>query len=424
MRHPHLLSAWFLPALLVAQDAPRVVAVPARVELPAPGANLLLEVETTTVPDAIWLAVDRAAQDRVALVAAGERRFQLNLAAPAVADLLPAGRDHGELVVFARHGEAVVASTPIGWQRAAAGGPARLRCIVRERGAPARRLEPGASVWLDPARLEQLELEGAGQRQSTAVARLAEVDLPLARQAATGTWTLAPTAALRERMHDGAGFTVEVRVGATTEAFTFRCVPAALDLPDGAATFSMLQRARAFVPGSREWLEVRIDDITAGSVQFALVTATGTPVVPAQALRERDHVAFALGDQQYVLAVQRLVNVLVGDDHAEFVVQPAAAFRPDRIGELLRAVETSDAVFVREGKDYAGEAAAQFLRAKLAAHRGPAPTVDEFVDRVASVSSRNGEPYQVRRADGTVLPMRDWLRAELQRIDAAAAKPR
>jgi hypothetical protein len=411
-------------AALPAQDGLRIVQVPEQVRLPAAGTNLLLEVEAATDPTAVWLAVDGAAQDRVPLTAVGSRRFQLNLAAPAVADLLPAGRDHGELFVFARGATGVVRSPAIAWSRAATVPASALRCLLRAPGAVTRRMQPGSTTWIDVAQFERLEIEGADRRQTTVVARLAELDLPLARQPAAGTWVLDPTPSVRERLAASAEFELEVRLGGTTESFRFRCIPTRLDLPDGAATLQVAQRQRASLPGSRGWLEVRLDDITMGSVRLELVTAEGSVVAPARLVHARDHVEFALADERYVLEVQRFHTVLIGADHAEFRLVPAAGFRPDRIGQLLQAIAQSDATFLREGKEYGGAAAAQFLVAKLGAQRGQEPSVDDFVDRIASQSSRSGDPYHVRRTDGAVVTMRDWLRDQLRRLDAAAAEPR
>jgi hypothetical protein len=189
-------------------------------------------------------------------------------------------------------------------------------------------------------------------------------------------------------------------------------------------TFVVPQRKKRPVPGSRNWLEVRIDDITASRVLMELVAADGSIVLPEQLVHERDYFEFQLAGASYVLSVQKLVNLLIGDDHAELQVQAAATFRPDRIGQLLRAIEASPDTFVREGKDYAGPAAAQFLLARLAMPRDKAIDVEEFVERFASQSSRTGEPYHVRDKDGVVVTMRDWLRRARQRIEAAEQKPK
>jgi hypothetical protein len=120
----------------------------------------------------------------------------------------------------------------------------------------------------------------------------------------------------------------------------------------------------------------------------------------------------------------RLVRVPIGDDYAELQVQAAATFHPDRIGQLLRVIEASPDTFVREGRDYEGQAAAQFLLARLAVPRDKVIDVDEFIERFASQSSKTAEPYHVRDKDGVVVTMRDWLRAALQRIEAAEARPK
>ena len=116
--------------------------------------------------------------------------------------------------------------------------------------------------------------------------------------------------------------------------------------------------------------------------------------------------------------IEKLVNLLIGDDHAELRVERAAGFQQDAIALLIRAVGASEDVFVREGKDYAGDLAMQLLIAKLGSHRGKAPTVDEFVDTIASQSSKTGEPYRVRRKDGTTVTMREWLLQARRELEA------
>ena len=46
--------------------------------------------------------------------------------------------------------------------------------------------------------------------------------------------------------------------------------------------------------------------------------------------------------------------------------------------------------------------------------------VEEFIDGVASRSWLSGQPYRVRLADGRELPARDWLRAELIRLETSS----
>ncbi|HEX6810860.1 MAG TPA: DUF5329 family protein [Planctomycetota bacterium] len=416
-----LLSAFLLPALH-AQDNVRIVKVPDSLRLPAAtGANLLVEVEVSSAPDACWLATDAAAQDRLPLQDVGQRRFQANLADPRLFDLLPAGRDQGSLFVFARFGARTVQSPAIAWARNTR-DDGKVRCIVRSRGKPARTALPDERLWLDASTLERLELQGAGARQSAAVLRLADVELPLVRRAEEQLWVLDVDARMRERLVAADVLELELRLGPTSTLFEFQCVPPRLDLQDPVTTFVVPQRKRKFLPGSRDWLQVRIDDITMGHVLMEIVAADGSVVVPEKLVQERDWFELELAGARYVLSLKKLENLLIGDDHAEFQLQDASTFRPDRIGQLLRAIEASTDTFVREGKDYPGPAAAQFLIAKLGSHRGKVIDVDEFVERFASQSSRTGEPYHVRNKDGAVVTMREWLIAARQRIEAADAK--
>jgi hypothetical protein len=417
--HPSTFAALSLFAACIAAQADvRLTKVPDVVRLPAAaGSNLLLEVECSAPPTAIWLAVDATSRDRVPLQPAGERRYQANLADPRIAGLLPAGRDQGELFVFAQVGNAVTHSAAVGWARNSA-DEAAARCVVRQRNGTTAIAAADRRTWLDPQQIESLELQGAGARQATAVARIDDVEVPLVRRTDQGLWILDNDGALRERLLAAAALEIEFRRGAQSTLFPFDLVPGKLALPDGQAKFVVKQRHTAPVPGSRNWLTVHIDDITMGRTLLDVTDGNGTVVVPQQFVNERDFVELPLAGERHVLVVDKLVNLLIGDDHAEFLVRPAAGFVPDRIGQLLRAVAASKDTFLREGAEYTGPVAAQFLLARLGGPDGRQTTVDKFVDELASRSSRTGEPYHVRAADGTVTTMQEWLRAELKRLES------
>ncbi len=407
---------------ITAQDGIRILRVPDGVRLPAAhGTNLLLEVEFVTGADGIWIATSDTATDSLPLVPAGANRYQINLADPRLAAVLPAGIDHGELFVFAKKGPTLARSTAIAWSRAA-GEDQALRCLVRTAGAETTTLAPGHRCWIDLGKLTALQVQGAGERQSAAVARVGPLDLPLRRDADKQIWTLTNDEALRRIASETDHFEIEVQQGSTSCLFAFDLVPQRLRLPDDGGRLVVQQRRRTTLPGTDGWLRVHLEDITGGTVLLDLTTATGQSLVRSRLVRERDFVEFSLGEQKCVLVVESLVNLLVGDDHAELLVRPAAGFAPDEIGLLVAAVAASQDTFVREGKDYTGRLAAQFLTAKLANHRDRAPTVDEFVATFASRSSRNGDPYQVRRADGTTVTMRAWL--EAARKDLHADRPK
>lgn len=421
------IALLLLSTALTAQHGVRLIRVPESVRLPATaGTNLLVEVEVDGAPDAVWLGTDRAATDRVPLVATGDGRHQRNLADAAVADLVPTNRDSGELFVFARHGDSVTASAAIAWTRGTTGADAK-RCVLRYHGGTSRVVPADEPVWVDPAGLEHVELQGSSARQATAVVRFGDVEIPLARRPRAESWVLDVDAAMRERMNGVRTFEIENKSGSTSVLHSFRCVPAVLHLDTTPASCTVQQRSHAFLPGSGDWLQIRIDDISMGRVQFELATAEGAAAIERRIVRERDHLEFALAGQRYTIVVAKLHNSLLGQDYAEFTVAPSDTVRPDRIGQLLTAIEASEDTFLRDGQEYRGPMAAQFLIAKLANQRGASPTVEQFVGTIASQSSRTNEPYRVRKKDGTVVTMREWLLAELDRLarlDAPDSPPR
>jgi Family of unknown function (DUF5329) len=95
--------------------------------------------------------------------------------------------------------------------------------------------------------------------------------------------------------------------------------------------------------------------------------------------------------------------------------EPAPA-EMQRIESLLTMVaKTKDARFVRNGSDYSGGDAADFLRGKLRAMGKDVDTAEVFIDRIATKSSTTGRPYRVRFVDGREVNCADFLRAELAR---------
>jgi len=91
-----------------------------------------------------------------------------------------------------------------------------------------------------------------------------------------------------------------------------------------------------------------------------------------------------------------------------------------RIEYLLAVVASlQDAQFIRNGKAYDSKAAVDHLRTKLRAAGSRVQTAEDFIRACASQSSISGKPYEIRFADGTVLPAADFLRQKLLEFDAS-----
>ena len=93
-----------------------------------------------------------------------------------------------------------------------------------------------------------------------------------------------------------------------------------------------------------------------------------------------------------------------------------------RIDRLIHHVELQNGlVFIRNGREYSCEQAAKFLRGKMESMGKEVSTAREFIERIATRSSTSGKPYQIRLANGTLLPAGQYLIDQLKRIESQPA---
>jgi hypothetical protein len=89
-----------------------------------------------------------------------------------------------------------------------------------------------------------------------------------------------------------------------------------------------------------------------------------------------------------------------------------------KIEALIQHVETlTEAVFIRNNQAYPAKTAAQFLRGKWRATLDDITTAQEFIAKIASVSSTTGQPYRIRFPDGHEVLSGDYLRTVLQQLE-------
>jgi Family of unknown function (DUF5329) len=92
-----------------------------------------------------------------------------------------------------------------------------------------------------------------------------------------------------------------------------------------------------------------------------------------------------------------------------------------KIEALLQHVESlTEAVFIRNNQAYSAKTAAQFLRGKWRATLEDITTAQDFITKVASVSSTTGQPYRIRFPDGHELPSGEYLRMQLQKLEQSS----
>jgi hypothetical protein len=84
-----------------------------------------------------------------------------------------------------------------------------------------------------------------------------------------------------------------------------------------------------------------------------------------------------------------------------------------KIEALLSEMQGSDAVFIRNGKEYTGKKSASHLKRKLAFAGSRVVTARDFVRGIATRSEESGEPYRVRFRNGQTRLLGEWLEERL-----------
>ncbi len=98
--------------------------------------------------------------------------------------------------------------------------------------------------------------------------------------------------------------------------------------------------------------------------------------------------------------------------------QTLANSEKQKIEALIKQVaDLKDAKFVRNGSNYNADSAAVFLRRKWEANESEVKTARDFIDKVASFSGTSGKPYLIRFKDGGEIKSRDFLLAQLKKLD-------
>ena len=120
---------------------------------------------------------------------------------------------------------------------------------------------------------------------------------------------------------------------------------------------------------------------------------------------------------KYVIFLALLLELAIASfAHA----QPLPPAERQKIEALIKYVgDLKDTKFIRNGSSYEVSTAVRFLRGKWAVNESTVKTARDFIDKVASFSGTSGKPYLIRLNDGKEIPSREFLAAELQKIESA-----
>jgi hypothetical protein len=101
--------------------------------------------------------------------------------------------------------------------------------------------------------------------------------------------------------------------------------------------------------------------------------------------------------------------------HVSILPAETSADMETEILHLLNYIQQSACIFIRNDKEYDGQAACDHIDKKYSYAKRHIKTTDDFIRYAASQSSISGKPYRVR-CEGREMPTAEWLRAELERF--------
>jgi hypothetical protein len=118
------------------------------------------------------------------------------------------------------------------------------------------------------------------------------------------------------------------------------------------------------------------------------------------------------------LAILSFAVLLMLDVTAYLEAQSGSSAEKQKIEALIKQIaDLKDAKFVRNGTTYNSDTAATFLRRKWAANESGVASARDFIEKIASSSATSGKPYLIRFKDGKETKSRDFLLAELKKIE-------
>lgn len=448
----------------------RISGVPEQLSFPLrEGGNVLLTAAVKGgMVKSVWLATSSESKARYMLTPVGDGEYQANLADRLLGALLRASEGEREFRIFAETRDGTIASSlPVCYTVAkSARVPPRIFVHVRGKKKeillkPAlRALEDpalrarfsGSELWVFPDTLphgrfgtesakelyhffpqdvREVEVQFDWEaRRPFAEAWVVEKKWNFQGAKASNVFSLRVTDEIKEAwIKNGELELVCGQADAEETRIVLAAAPLRLELPGGRAEMTLVQRSSKEVPGSRGYLWVSIGDIMGNKVLLSITTASGQNLVDQVPLRMGEEVAFRVGEQEYRLKIEKIENLLVGDDFGIFVITPASpviideAKEREKIERLIETIQKSNAVFILSGKDSTAAETADYLRKKYEFARDEVRTIDDFIGKVASRCWLTGQEYLVRLPDGAEVTAGRWLREQAQACNESEEAP-
>ncbi len=91
----------------------------------------------------------------------------------------------------------------------------------------------------------------------------------------------------------------------------------------------------------------------------------------------------------------------------------AVANTDAEIAHLFKYVTESPCVFIRNGKEYPGNEAAEHMKKKYDYFKRRITTAEEFIELSATKSTMSKKQYQIRCQNNDIVTSKSWLTNEL-----------
>ena len=119
----------------------------------------------------------------------------------------------------------------------------------------------------------------------------------------------------------------------------------------------------------------------------------------------------------FTLSVTELQASALAVNYEENITPADSLSEEEKVNYLLLYLEKlPGAVFIRNGKEYSPQKAAEHLLSKWNKHKERVKTAQGFVKELATLS-KSDEPYQIRFQDGHLEKCGELLQTELNRIE-------
>ncbi|MDX1682228.1 MAG: hypothetical protein R3336_03815 [Phycisphaeraceae bacterium] len=312
----------------------RLEGVPDALQLPMPeGANQMITATLVGEDEATagWISPVGHPAVRLMMSRTGEHTFQANLGDPTLAQILKAVDADAFHVVLTPRSGPTVKSVRINVGRR---GYVRIprptisgKVILTDHDDP-HSYQPGH--WYDAAKVTGMTIllepsDGPLPDPLTVTATIGKESFDLTPTDDATRWTLQLKGHHRRDWQATGNLTIHVQTDDRwLNSMRWLARPGPLVPADQGQTFVAAQRSTHALPGSNGFLRAHLGDITAGQVHVS-VTSMDDPHtgLAHRSLRPGQSLTFEYDEIRYEVRVKKLMNQLIGTDHAELELRRA-----------------------------------------------------------------------------------------------------